>query len=514
MPGKEFFNQDIDLWQTEAKCMLNKNGTQKWLIILLCILVFTSFLHLTLAKGINQSVEAYLFDDHSVFLMMVTSGISDAVLKMPDTEFISTMQFAPNQEKACLITGLKKYESTNLYLVEAKNWEKSLLLKIESNSVITKPFWSPDSKKFVTLVGYKEMSTGDFTHYEYYFLKLYDLVTKQLTDIVKVNESINSISWSKNSNYLAFNGKENTAYSLYIYDFSTKKLNQPTTNLSSDWVFKNLNFWSQGGEKLFLVNGASLNSFEIKETRYQQIKKFQNQIITQQWNEAKNLVAVIWKDGEETSLDLVDLEQRIQKNIDKNFQIDSPRWTKDGQLISYFVKSKEQPYSKIVLFDITKNKIIHEEEAGVIDIYPWDVDPTYSQWSNRSEKIIDVIKKEEQKQVLSLIATNGKSQIEISNDWDYIFNFGWSREDDWIYVTGSKKEKNYIEFVSITDVTKKVTKPDLKFIEWRNNGGSQVPINNSKQPSRQTILIIMLLIGLSFATLVVFYTRFIRKKRG
>ena len=84
-----------------------------------------------------------------------------------------------------------------MYVVNVKTMEKKLILKIESDSRITKPFWSPDSKKFVILVGYKETETGDFIHYEHYWFKQYDITTNQLTDIVKVNEPVNSISWSK-----------------------------------------------------------------------------------------------------------------------------------------------------------------------------------------------------------------------------------------------------------------------------------------------------------------------------
>jgi len=484
----------------------------KFIFFLVSGVIFSSLFFSGFVYSENQSEQAYLFNDHSVFLMTIPSGKIDELVKTQETEFLSTIQFSPDQKNACLITGLKKYEATKLSLIDSVTWKKSELLKIEPTSVITKPFWSPDSKKFVVLVGYKEIPSGDFAHYEYYWLKLYDTEISKMTDIIKLMEPVSSISWSNDSSYLAFNGKEGNSYSLFILSLTTKKLSQPVTNLASDWVFKNLNFWNLGRDKLYIVNGSSVFSYESKDRKYQQIKKLSNQIVTQQWNGVQNLVAIISKDSENTSLDSIDLEQGILKNIDKGLQIDSPRWSWDGQKISYFVKNKEL-YSRIVVFDLENKQKIMDKEAGLIDIYPWDVDPNYSLWSNYSDSLVYVVKKEDQSQELALLDLVDESSSAILGTWDYIYNYGWSAKDDWIYVTGSITEKDYIEFIARDDFSKKIRKQDLKFISWRNNGNREIPGGKQSEKTNTPIgLIITILVILIIVGLVVFYTRFINKR--
>lgn len=493
--------------------MQSKSSIQRKIVLLVCAILLFCMVPASFISAVDLSESAYLFNDHNLVLLSIPTGQLLEILNLKDDEFISTISFSPNQDKACLVSGMKKYESTKLYMVDSKTWGKTLLLQVEPNCAITKPIWSPDGKKLVVFVGYKEIASGDFTHYEYYWLKIFDLESKQILDVVKVNEPINSISWSQSSTYLAFNGKEKEDYSLYVFDFNNKKLSQPSSHLSSDWVFKNLNFWSSREDKIYQVNGNSIYSYQIQESRSQQIKNLQNQIITQQWNDARNLVAVIWKDGENAKLDCIDLKTGTQENINQGYQIDSPRWSTDGKKISFFSKAKDQVYSKILVYDQEQKKNVIESDSGSIDIYPWDIDPTYSVWANHSEAILYVIKKEGQSQVLSLLSLIDKSPKEISNGWDYIYNYGWSENDEWIYITGSKADKDYIDFVSTGYVTKIVTKPDLKFIEWKINRTSQVLNNNSKLPSRQTMLVYLVLVLFSIVILIVFFTHFFSKKK-
>jgi Tol biopolymer transport system component len=493
--------------------MQSKTKIQSKLVFLFCVLLIFCIVPTRNISAFNLSEFAYLFDDHHITLLSVPSGQLLEILNFSDSEYISTITFSPSQDNACLVSGLKKYESTKLYMTDSKSWKPTTLLQVEPNCAITKPTWSPDGKKLVVFVGYNEIASGDFTHYEYYLLKIFDLETKQMLDLVQVNEPVNSITWSINSNYLAFNGKEKDIYALYIYDFKNSKLTKPSTNLSSDWVFKNLNFWSSLEDKLYQVNGNAIFSYQINDSRYQQIKNLRNQIVTQQWNGVRNFAAVVWKDGENTKLDCINLQSGNQESIFQGYQIDSPRWSEDGEKISFFFKTKDQANSKLFIYDQIQKKKIIESDSGIIDIYPWDVDPTYSIWANQLQAILYVTKKEGQSQVLSLLSLEDKHQIEVSNGLDYIYNYGWSENDEWVYITGSKAEKDYIEFISVADITKKVIKPDLKFIEWKNDGSNQIPSNNTHQTSRKTILISILLIVLSVIAFIVFFVQFIMKKR-
>jgi Tol biopolymer transport system component len=283
-------------------------------------------------------------------------------------------------------------------------------------------------------------------------------------------EPINSISWSKDSNFLAFNGKENEKFSLYILDTREKEMLKPVTSLSSDWIFKNLNFWNLSGNKLFFVNGSTVSSFEAKNKKYQLMKDIHKPIITQQWNENQNTVALITKDGEETYLDTLNLETGFLTNIEKRFQIDSPRWSPNGESLSYFIKAKDQTFSKIIILDYLSQKNVWEGDVGEISIYPWDVDPTYSIWSSQSASILFLTKKNDQTQFLSKFSINNNQLMAVTTNWDYIYNFGFSPKDDWIFVTGSRSEKEFIEFISTGDLSQRIEKRDLIFCEWKLDG--------------------------------------------
>ena len=486
--------------------MIQQNHFLKVIIFVTSLFFFFSSVSFHQAFCQGKEIQAYVFNHHALLLLTLPNGETNEMVKLQDNEFITTLEFSPNQDEFCMITGSKKYESTHLYLVNVRTMEKKLILKIESDSWIARPFWSPDSKKLVVLVGYKEIESADFTHYEHYWLKQYDLTTDQLVDIVKVNEPVNSISWSMDSSYLAFNGKEENVFSLYILDIGQNKLSKPQQNLFSDWVFKNLNFWSLQGDILFLVNGTTLSSYDAKNKRYQQIKDLHKQIITQQWNHNLNQVALLTKEGEETILETLNFDNGSMNVIEKGFQIDSPRFSLDGEKVSYFLKRKDQPYSTIIVFDTVHNKLITTGDAGLISIYPWDVDPTYSVWSNRSDSLIYVTNKENQNQFLSRLSLVDQQLTSVSSAWEYIYQYGYSRADDWIYVSGTRSEKEFIEFISNENLSQKIERQDMKFCEWKLDGDKDGAGHlDSKNTSNKNLSILLIAaLGVFFLVLLIF----------
>lgn len=492
--------------------MQNRKKYQIFFKLLLIVLFFSSS---TLSYAQGMLTEAYLFDDHSLYSISLPSGSMVENLKTPTSEFITTIKFSPNQEFSCLLSGEKKYEATSLSLLQTKEWKKNLLLTVEPDSLITTPFWSPDSKHFVVLIGYQEIASGEFSHYEYYLLKLFSVGSNQFSDVLTMKEPVSSVSWSADSTLIAFNAKEDKEYALYVFHVNEKKLFKPRTALSSDWVFKNLNHWDHQDAKLFFIEKTSLFSYHYQENRYQLIKDLKMQVLIQQWNDDSNKVAIVAKDGQNMYLYVIDLLNGSKVEICRDYQIDSPRWSPNGKMISYFKKRNDQPYSNIEIFDFEKGKIVSESLAGSIEIYPWDLDPTYSQWSKKSDSLVFVIRKEEQKQILSSLSIQQNQVKEVSNEWDYLYNFGFSTNHEWIYITGSREEEDLIEFVPTNQELNLVAKNEFKFLEWKMNETAKPKqtIDDTQVTSKNTSIFTFLSVAIIATLLLILILLWIKRKK-
>jgi len=448
----------------------------KWRIV--SIFLFTFFciglFNPILSAGNSDKPQCYVFDDHALYAVDVVKGSLREMIRVDAKEFISGIKFSPNQKFASIITGTKKYERSKLYLLDTEKQIMRKITEIGTDSTITIPFWSPDSKQFVVLFGFNEIASGDFTHYESYWLKLFQMEQEKLLDIIKLNESINSLEWSPNGKYIAFNGKENKDFSLYMFDTFLLKNNMITTNLRCDWWYKNLNHWSKDSNILFSINGSAFFSYEIQTVRYKQILDTGKQILLQQWADNVDRVLIVTKESEESILHEIDMTELQLTLINRNFQVDSPRWSPDGKTISYFSKGKNDLFSKVTLYEFNSKKIIQEAPVGSVEIYPWDIDPDYSNWSNDSKKILILIKKNNQSQYVTKCSVVEKNSMAISSDWEYVYNYWWAMDDDWIAVSGNRKEKDVLEFIPLDKPENRITFTEKRFIAWQN----QKPLDN------------------------------------
>lgn len=462
--------------------------------------------------SISNIPECYVFDDHAIYAVNVMNGSLREIVQVDSKEIISGIKFSPDLKYACVITGTKKFDSSKLYVYDVEKQSMHKVIEIGTDSIITIPFWSPDNRQFVLLFGYHEISTGDFTQYEYYWLKQYNLEQSKLLDIIKLVEPYNSLEWSPDGRYIVYNGKENKSFSLYIYDTFNQKNNIITTNLHCDWWFKNLNHWNKNSNLFYEINGSVFFSYDVKASRYKQVLDSGKQIMIQQWAESGDKALFTAMEGKEVSLFELDMDDLQLNLITHNFQVDSPRWSQNGKIVSYFTKSENDQFSRLIVYDLSINKILQETTTGSIEIYPWDADPTYSAWSFASKELLVLIKKENQSQYITKISITKKDQSSISSDWDYIYNYWWEPNDQWIAVSGNRKEKDVLEFIPLSDPDKRITFTGKRFTAWKNlpEALNQAPVDSTGSLLKPTPIYYFIFLGL---LLIFFFWQMLNRRK-